>query len=405
MFNPLNAGRPRMSSYIARVVMTAALLVASAARVIRFSACAFVFAAAAAQAQIADIEPASPLPNAIVNQPYSVSFTTLPVNFAQWTITASCLNGSGLVFRGGFSRTATLSGTGGRPGSYSCIVTARAEGDFRFLPKATTIRKAYAFNVVSACVPPQITSAAPPPATAGVPYSFAVAATGTQPLAFTATGLPTGLSIDPATGVIAGTAVTGGSFVVSISVGGCGVSVQQSFTLAVNPAAIVLSLSSQPDPSIFGQAVTVLAHASGGAVVPTGSVLLCVVATGQFCASPLGAPPSGTAPNLIPPLLTAPLDSNGNASYTLTGLLIQHYVLQAYYGGDAGHGPAVSAPVDQFVIKGVVLPPVAKSGAPDPPDPPGPAPIPTLSGAALALLALAVAGVVAARSRRSARDD
>ena len=59
-------------------------------------------------------------------------------------------------------------------------------------------------------VAPTIASAAPASAgTVGVPYSFACTATGTAPIAFTATGLPTGLTISPV-GVISGTPTAAG---------------------------------------------------------------------------------------------------------------------------------------------------------------------------------------------------
>ena len=53
--------------------------------------------------------------------------------------------------------------------------------------------------------------------------------------------------------------------------------------------------------------------------------------------------------------------ASGNATFMVRGLAIQNYVLQAYYGGDATHSAARSQTVDQFVIKGVVLPPAKAS--------------------------------------------
>ncbi len=381
-----------MATYLARQFMPAAAALAGAASWLRFCACALALYATAAGAQLTGINPAV-LPNAILHQPYSITLQTKPRNtgfFISWFITPGCLDGSGLTFSPA-DNTATIQGVAAKLGTYNCLVTASV-GD------PSSVSQMYALRVIQPCTPPQITSGDPPPVTAGVPYLFTVTATGKSPLTFTAMGLPQGLAINPSTGVIAGTTAASGTYPVSIMVTGCGRSAMQDLALVVNvppPAVVALSFSSQPNPAVFGQMVTVLATASGGSVVPTGNVLLCVAAPGQFCAPPIGTPPPGTNPSLIPPLLSAPLDANGHATFMLTGLLIDTYMLQAYYGGDGGHGSASAGPVDQFVIKGVILG-TARASPRDPP----PAPIPTLSGSALALLALAVAGVVAAQLRR-----
>jgi hypothetical protein len=393
-----------MATYVARFFLPE---LANAAGVLRLGVCALVFCATAASAQLSGMKPTSPqLPNAVINKPYSVTFSPVPANpnFALfWFIggESGCFNGSGLTFNGGGGRTASVTGVPTTLGTYSCTITVEAD-DPGF------ITKTYTLNVVKACTLPQITSGDPPAATAGVPYSFTVTATGKPPLTFSAMGLPPGLSIDPVSGAITGTPTAAGSNPVSIMVTGCGRTALQDFTLVVNPPPpmmVVLSLTSQPNPSIFGQPVTAVAHATAGNVAPTGNVLLCVIIAGQFCAEPVGAPPAGTDPSLIPALLSAPLDANGNATFTLDGLLIQNYVLQAYYGGDAGHTAAGAGPVDQFVIKGLLLPPIHAAARPRAAqqDPPAATPIPTLSWSALGLLALAMSGIVAVQLRRRPR--
>jgi len=353
--------------------------------------------AAEASAQISGIKPGPRVLRGVLGQFFSVTFTPvnpykgLPVT---WSITPGCLAGTGLTFSPleGASTTAKIDGTPAIPGDFRCAITAMDAGGYSF-------SKTYQLDVDRTCRRAQIISQPPSAVLAGIPYSFTVTATGTPPLAFGALGLPPGLTIDPATGVIVGTTFTGGSYPVTIFVGGCGRNALQVFTLVVVPPAVALSLSSEPNPAFFGQPVAVVLQASGGATVPTGQAWLCVVAPGQYCAAPVGEPPPGTDPALIPPLLAAPLDTRGEASFTLTGLSIQNYVLQAYYGGDAGHAPARAGPVDLFVIKGAVFQPrdisiQGKASA---------TPIPTLSHAALALLALAIAGIVAAQWRRRSR--
>jgi hypothetical protein len=361
------------------------------------------------------ISPASPtLPNAVLGKQYNFTLTaiTLPPGLAVfWSGSVesgeACFSGSGLVFNAPEdSPTSSVQGVPTATGTYTCTVTATYCNS-----GCSSAQKTYTIDVVKPCTPTQITSGEPPAIAAGVPYSFTITATGKTPFSFAAMGLPAGLTLNPTTGVISGTTSAAGSYPVAIIVsGGCGRSAMQNFTLVVKPAPPAptsLTLSSQPNPAVFTQPVIVVAQASGGAVVPTGSVLLCVAGTGQFCAPPVGAPPAGTPPGEIPPLLSAPLDASGNATFTLNGLLIDTFVLEAYYGGDTGHTPASAGPIDQFVIKGVLLPPAA-SGAADAAarrskhagKDPTPTPVPTLSVSLLALLALALAGVVAAQLRR-----
>ncbi len=384
-----------MATYRARLTMPAAAALAAAPRWLRYCACALAFWATAASAQLTGINPPSPqLPNAVIHKPYSFTFRTIPANpnaSIFWQITPGCLDGSGLTFSQTSNSTAQIQGVAQTLGTYQCTVSA-------FVEDPSSVSQNYTLRVVPPCVPPQITSGELPAVTAGVPYLFTVTASGKPPLSYSAMGLPQGLTINPSTGVIAGTTAVTGSYAVSIMVNGCGRAALQDATLVVNappPALVALSFASQPNPSVYGQTVTVLATASGGSVVPTGNVLLCVAGTGQFCAPPIGTPPPGTKPSLVPPLLSAPLDANGNATFTLTGLLIDTYVLQAYYGGDGGHGAASAGPADQFVIKGVLLG-MQRASPRDPP----PAPIPTLSEAALTLLALSLAGVAGAYLRR-----
>jgi len=348
-----------------------------------------------AQAQLSDIHPRSPLPDAVVNQAYSVRF--MPVNPlggrpVQWNITPGCLDRTGLAFipQGGFANSARIVGVPRFRGTFFCTVSALDAGE-------NLVRKVYELSVVNGCNAPRITSVPPSSVDPGVPFTYAVRTAGTRPQTFSALGLPLGLAIDPATGVISGTTDASGAYAVTVIVGGCGRSAIQSFTLTVGSAAVALSLASAPNPAVFGQDIAVSVHASGGGSAPTGSVLLCATAAGQFCAPPAGAPPPGTPPQQIVSFSTAPLDASGNAAFTLKGLAIQNYALQAYYGGDATHQSALSQPVDQFVIKGAVLPPPsARAGRAPTADP---TPIPAISLSALMALSLAVLAVAFARRR------
>ncbi len=85
-----------------------------------------------------------------------------------------------------------------------------------------------------ATVAPTITSAAPPGSgTVGVAYNHTVTATGTAPIAFTASNLPPGLVISPA-GVISGLPNTGGAYNGAIrAANGTPPDALQAFSIAV----------------------------------------------------------------------------------------------------------------------------------------------------------------------------
>jgi putative Ig domain-containing protein len=384
-----------------RICSTSAHMASHSAPLLRIGMLAWCLAAPWAQAQLSDIQPRSPLPDATLNHFYSVRFT--PVNPFQglpvlWSITPGCLAGSGLTFtpQNGVANTARISGQPVQRGTFLCTVVAQDAAE-------NVVAKQYELSIVRACNPPRITSVAPQtPIDPGVPFSYAVTATGRLPHIFSALGLPPGLAIDPDTGVISGTTQASGTYPVTVIVGGCGRSATQSFTLVVGAAGVTLALTSTPDPAVFGQDIAVSVHAAGASAVPTGSVLLCVTGPGEFCAAPVGAPPAGTPSSLIPPLASASLDAAGNAAFTLHGLAIQNYVLRAYYGGDTTHAAATSVPVDQFVIKGAVLPPgsALRGTAAPAPAAAAPEPIPALSPTLLAFLSVAVMVAALRRERR-----
>ncbi|MES2573213.1 MAG: putative Ig domain-containing protein, partial [Verrucomicrobiota bacterium] len=91
---------------------------------------------------------------------------------------------------------------------------------------------------------PVLSSAAGAEATVGLPFSYAITAANI-PTAFAATNLPAGLSLDAKTGVISGTPVTPGTFVIGISASNFSGSVSASLTLKVSskPLSIPVILS------------------------------------------------------------------------------------------------------------------------------------------------------------------
>jgi hypothetical protein len=85
-------------------------------------------------------------------------------------------------------------------------------------------------------------------ATAGFPANLPTAVTGgTGFYAFSATGLPPGLSIDPSSGFISGTPTTAGSYTVQVNVTDqAGATAQGSFVLTVNTVV----------PDVVGRSLT-----------------------------------------------------------------------------------------------------------------------------------------------------
>ncbi|HEU4404286.1 MAG TPA: PA14 domain-containing protein [Polyangiaceae bacterium] len=112
---------------------------------------------------------------------------------------------------------------------------------------------------------PALAPPAPGPLVIGAPASYALQATDPDgdPLTFSATGLPPGLSIDPVTGLITGTVFTGGSYPVVAQVDdGRGGSASQSFSWFVGLPPPTIGPVAAPLVS-GGGAVTYQVTASG----------------------------------------------------------------------------------------------------------------------------------------------
>ena len=80
--------------------------------------------------------------------------------------------------------------------------------------------------------PPAITGNLSVTATSGAPFSYQIAATN-YPTSYGASGLPAGLSIDPATGLISGTATASGTSTVSISAANIGGTASASLNITI----------------------------------------------------------------------------------------------------------------------------------------------------------------------------
>ena len=132
-------------------------------------------------------------------------------------------------------------------------------------PDAT---QALSIAVIAAPVAPAITTTSLPAGTVGAAYSQTLQATGTTPITWSATGLPTGLSISAA-GVISGTPTAAGTFSVVITANN-GVSPNGTKTLslavAAAPAAPAITTTSLPAGTV-GAAYSQTLQATGTAPI------------------------------------------------------------------------------------------------------------------------------------------
>jgi hypothetical protein len=337
-----------------------------------------------------------------VGRPFTATF--IPVNShlpkypVAWSLSPSnCLSESGISLD---ANSGTLSGTPVKTGTFNCIVVAIDT----FPDPITTAQRAFTLVIESDCDEPSIISGAPPAATAGSSYAFQVSATGRPTPVLSVAGLPAGLSFDAASGLISGTPEAAGASTLTVTANnGCNAPAVQTFTLTVNRATTTLSLAALPQVAVFGQTVTVALVASGGPPSPQGAVQLCVRGTGMFCGPPFDTVPPATPPEKIAAPLSGALDPNGRADFRLTGLTIDAFNLSAFYAGDSAHLPAGAGPVDELVIKGVLLPLTPGGKANVAASTSDPSAIPVLSSIGLTLLSVAVATLAMAALRRRTR--
>ena len=168
-------------------------------------------------------------------------------------------------------------------------IPAVASGSGQFVVQMTSVKDNAQINGIEVRRPvPVISSALSASGTVGSAFSYQISASNT-PTSYGATGLPSGLSIDPATGIISGTPASSGVSNVTISAinsGGIG-----SATLAINvvaPAPVINSALSASgiSGSAFGYQVTATNSPTsyGATGLPAG--LAINAATGTISGSP-----------------------------------------------------------------------------------------------------------------------
>src|SRR5262249_37307258 len=116
-----------------------------------------------------------------------------------------------------------------------------------------------------------------------------------------------------------------------------------TLTQTVTPAATTATVTSSPNPAVFGQAVTFTATVNvvaPGAATPTGTVTLR----------------DGTTA-----LLTATLSATGTVMFSVSGLAVGNRSMNAVYSGDTNFAGSTSATLTQAVNQGATTTAVASS--------------------------------------------
>ncbi|MBS1875690.1 MAG: putative Ig domain-containing protein [Acidobacteria bacterium] len=256
------------------------------------------------------------LPNGTPNVAYSVQFLTNAIYDAPgaapftWTLVTPNTLPSGF----GLSATGLLTGTPTAAGSSNFSIT------FTDRWGATTT-KAFQVSFISTLA---ISTSSLPSGTAGVAYpsGVAIAATGGTPAYnFSATGLPTGLVVNPTTGALTGTPTQTGSFNPTFTVTdqtAQSVNRQIPIVIAAGAPIVITSPQSLPNGAI-GQVYAYTVQWTGGVapftVTPAGlPAWLAVNNSGQLT----GTPPAGGAYTFSLAVTDAQTPTANSASRTFT---------------------------------------------------------------------------------------
>lgn len=185
---------------------------------------------------------------------FPVAFNNTPASF---TATGLGAVGETLVVN---PANGTVSGVPANLGTFPITITATN----------STGSDTHALSLTVQAPPPVVTSAASANAHTHTPFSFAVIATN-DAASYSATGLPDGLSLDPATGIISGTPSVAGTYTIQITATNASGAITQPFVLTIAPPPNAPVYTGDPMPSGV-QGVTFLFTPDFGSVTAPYSV-------------------------------------------------------------------------------------------------------------------------------------
>jgi hypothetical protein len=233
----------------------------------------------------------SVLPNATLGLAYSQAVSASPAGVYSYSVSVGGLP-TGVTLN---AATGALTGTPNAPGTFTFTISATSGG-------CTGSRS---YTVTVACVV-AITTTSLPPGTADTNYSqsIGVSPAGSYTFSLAQGNLPSGMTLNPSTGLISGPPGAPGVFnfiVKAQSPNGC--STTQSLSLTINCPSIVLNPASLPN----GQIGTPYSQ----------TIVASPAAAYSFTAS--GTLPPGLALNALTGLLSGTPTANGTFSFTVTG--------------------------------------------------------------------------------------